>query len=126
MSMDVGDPTAVRGIFHSWTLPWFKPEWAHRAGLCPEPHLEVAEHLTGFPCRDPLAEGFSRCSSVLGGTESPKSPGLAVSTYLGISGQAREALAALCVGGRSHHSRRAAPAVGGYSLTALCVLGGLE
>lgn len=47
--MDVDDPSAAQSIFHPWTLPWFKPEWAHRAGLYPEPHLEVAEISLDFP-----------------------------------------------------------------------------
>lgn len=75
-----------------------------------------------FPARDPLAEGFSGCSSILGGTESPRSPGLAVPTCLGVSGRVRGSLAALCGGGRSHPAQRAGPAAGSCSSSCLTAL----
>lgn len=55
-------------------------------------------------------------SSILGGTESPESPGLTVPSCLGVSGRARRALPALCAAERSH---RAAPAAGAVAAPAL-------
>lgn len=83
---------------------------------CVQSHTQGWQSIPlDFPARDPLAEGFSECHSILGGTESPKSSGLAVPTCLGVSGQARGALTALRSCGRSHPAHRAAPAAGVYS-----------